>query len=128
MQNLRSLRPLLPSVREKEVLRRWLLPQRFIRHQAFDAGFDQNELAEARKWHQSFRITNLPEGNTSFSRSSGPGGQHVNKCVRRNSCSHRNRHVDWTQDRDEGYNNVVRQPADGYSSKASPSRASVVQI
>ncbi|KAK1757291.1 meiotically up-regulated gene 82 protein [Echria macrotheca] len=79
MQSLRSLRPLLPSVREKEVLRPWLFAQRFIRHQAFDAGFDQNELAEARKWHQSFRITNLPEGNTSFSRSSGPGGQHVNK-------------------------------------------------
>ncbi|KAK4203500.1 hypothetical protein QBC40DRAFT_262347 [Triangularia verruculosa] len=52
---------------------------RFIRHQAFDASFDDEELSEARKWHQSFKIDNLPEGNTSFARSSGPGGQHVNK-------------------------------------------------
>ncbi|GAB1317556.1 Putative translation release factor [Madurella fahalii] len=53
--------------------------QRFLRHQAFDASFDQDELAEARKWHESFRINSLPLGSTSFSRSSGPGGQHVNK-------------------------------------------------
>jgi peptidyl-tRNA hydrolase ICT1 len=52
-----------------------------VRHQAFDATFDQDQLAEARKWHQSFQVSSLPEGNTSFSRSSGPGGQHVNKFV-----------------------------------------------
>ncbi|KAK4179352.1 hypothetical protein QBC36DRAFT_77329 [Triangularia setosa] len=52
---------------------------RFIRHQAFDASFDEEQLGEARKWHQSFRMDSLPEGNTSFARSSGPGGQHVNK-------------------------------------------------
>ncbi|KAL2260179.1 hypothetical protein VTK26DRAFT_5912 [Humicola hyalothermophila] len=53
--------------------------QKAVRHQAFDASFDQDELAEARKWHQSFNINSLPQGDTSFSRSSGPGGQHVNK-------------------------------------------------
>lgn len=58
-------------------------PQRSVRHEAFDASFDQDELAEARKWHQSFNITRLPEGNTSYARSSGPGGQHVNKFVLR---------------------------------------------
>lgn len=55
--------------------------QRYVRHQAFDASLDPDELAEARKWHRSFQISQLPQGNTSFSRSSGPGGQHVNKFV-----------------------------------------------
>ncbi|KAK0649432.1 hypothetical protein B0T16DRAFT_410071 [Cercophora newfieldiana] len=50
-----------------------------IRHQAFEAGFDKEQLDEARKWHKSFKPESLPEGNTTFSRSSGPGGQHVNK-------------------------------------------------
>ncbi|KXX77287.1 Meiotically up-regulated gene 82 protein [Madurella mycetomatis] len=74
------LRPLPYSVTE------WLRSQvsfvsiqRSVRHQAFDASFDQDELAEARKWHKSFQVNNLPLGSTSFSRSSGPGGQHVNK-------------------------------------------------
>ncbi|KAK3899551.1 hypothetical protein C8A05DRAFT_18026 [Staphylotrichum tortipilum] len=66
---------------------RWLPLERFavpasrrsVRHQAFDAAFDQEQLAEARKWRHSFHIESLPAGNTSFSRSSGPGGQHVNK-------------------------------------------------
>lgn len=55
--------------------------QRSVRHQAFDANLDQDQLAEARKWHQSFQLANIPAGNTTFSRSSGPGGQHVNKFV-----------------------------------------------
>lgn len=55
--------------------------QRSVRHQAFDANLDQDQLAEARKWHQSFQLANIPAGNTIFSRSSGPGGQHVNKFV-----------------------------------------------
>jgi hypothetical protein len=38
-------------------------------------------LAEARKWHQTFKLSSIPEGKTTYSRSSGPGGQHVNKCV-----------------------------------------------
>ncbi|KAK3321584.1 hypothetical protein B0H66DRAFT_175389 [Apodospora peruviana] len=56
-----------------------LLSTRFARHQAFDAGLDQDQLAEARKWFQTLRPDLLPKGNTVYSRSSGPGGQHVNK-------------------------------------------------
>jgi peptidyl-tRNA hydrolase ICT1 len=56
-----------------------LILERSIRNQAFDAGYDQDELLEARKWHSAFREDNLPTGQTSYSRSSGPGGQHVNK-------------------------------------------------
>ncbi|KXJ90755.1 hypothetical protein Micbo1qcDRAFT_72701 [Microdochium bolleyi] len=55
------------------------LRSRTFQHQAFEASFDQEELAEARKWHASFDESNLPRGETTFSRSSGPGGQHVNK-------------------------------------------------
>ncbi|KAK3346760.1 hypothetical protein B0T25DRAFT_287130 [Lasiosphaeria hispida] len=53
--------------------------QRSIRHQAFETGYDPEKIAEARKWRQSFQSSSIPPGNTSFSRSSGPGGQHVNK-------------------------------------------------
>ena len=59
-----------------------MVTTRLARHQAFDAGFDQDELAEARKWHKSFKPSTLPQGDTSFSRSSGAGGQHVNKFVK----------------------------------------------
>ncbi|KAH8903301.1 hypothetical protein BR93DRAFT_199481 [Coniochaeta sp. PMI_546] len=52
---------------------------RSIRHQAFDDAFDADELSEARKWRQSFHASSIPRGQTIFSRSSGPGGQHVNK-------------------------------------------------
>ncbi|KAI1370826.1 hypothetical protein F4677DRAFT_451008 [Hypoxylon crocopeplum] len=52
---------------------------RAIQHEAYDAAFDQDDLAEARKWHTSFNENSLPKGQTSYSRSSGPGGQHVNK-------------------------------------------------
>lgn len=52
---------------------------RTIQHQAYDAAFDQDDLTEARKWYTSFTESNLPKGQTSYSRSSGPGGQHVNK-------------------------------------------------
>lgn len=75
-------------IRPSLILGRWPLSpwpvpvsQRSVRHQAFDALFDQDQLAEARKWHQSFQLSNLPQGTTTYSRSSGPGGQHVNKCV-----------------------------------------------
>lgn len=54
---------------------------RFKRYQAFDAEFDKDALAEARSWFQSFTPTQLPKGNTTYARSSGPGGQHVNKYV-----------------------------------------------
>ncbi|KAM0811490.1 hypothetical protein AB5N19_11846 [Seiridium cardinale] len=56
-----------------------LIFSRSARNQAFDADFDQDELADARKWHSSFNEDNLPKGHTHYSRSSGPGGQHVNK-------------------------------------------------
>lgn len=46
---------------------------------AFDAQIDADDLAEARKWHGSFDGSGLPRGTTAFARSSGPGGQHVNK-------------------------------------------------
>ncbi|ROT35780.1 hypothetical protein SODALDRAFT_51123 [Sodiomyces alkalinus F11] len=52
---------------------------RSARFQAFDTSFDADELREARAWHQAFDETRLPKGQTSFARSSGPGGQHVNK-------------------------------------------------
>ncbi|KAK8055012.1 hypothetical protein PG993_000239 [Apiospora rasikravindrae] len=52
---------------------------RSVRHQAFDATFEQDELEEARSWYASFNESKLPKGQTSYSRSSGPGGQHVNK-------------------------------------------------
>ncbi|RKL33688.1 hypothetical protein BFJ72_g9912 [Fusarium proliferatum] len=52
---------------------------RFKRYQAFDTGLDQEALSEARSWFESFSSTQLPKGNTTYARSSGPGGQHVNK-------------------------------------------------
>ncbi|KAL1835994.1 hypothetical protein VTJ49DRAFT_5707 [Mycothermus thermophilus] len=81
MQYRHVWRPTLNTVTGGHLSGLWLLRlvRRAVRHQAFEASFDQEQLAEARKWHQSFRISSLPEGTTSFSRSSGPGGQHVNK-------------------------------------------------
>ncbi|KAI0838481.1 hypothetical protein F5Y06DRAFT_296559 [Hypoxylon sp. FL0890] len=52
---------------------------RSVQHQAHEAAFEEDDLAEARKWHLSFNKDGLPKGQTSYSRSSGPGGQHVNK-------------------------------------------------
>ncbi|CAK7208804.1 hypothetical protein SCUCBS95973_000233 [Sporothrix curviconia] len=49
------------------------------RYAAFDSGFDPDDLKAARQWRQSFTQDALPKGNTTYSRSSGPGGQHVNK-------------------------------------------------
>lgn len=54
---------------------------RSIKYQPFDSGHDEADLAEARSWHQSFTEESLPKGKTTYSRSSGPGGQHVNKLV-----------------------------------------------
>ncbi|KAI0533102.1 peptidyl-tRNA hydrolase domain-containing protein [Xylaria digitata] len=56
-----------------------LIHLRRVRYQAYDALFDQDDLDEAQKWHVSFSEKSLPKGQTSYSRSSGPGGQHVNK-------------------------------------------------
>jgi peptidyl-tRNA hydrolase ICT1 len=55
------------------------VPHRTIRGQAYEASFDPDELEDAREWHASFKNADLPRGETSYSRSSGPGGQHVNK-------------------------------------------------
>ncbi|KAM0525473.1 hypothetical protein ACHAPE_000178 [Trichoderma viride] len=52
---------------------------RFKRYEAFDARLDQDALAEARLWYSSFDASQLPKGSTTYARSSGPGGQHVNK-------------------------------------------------
>ncbi|KAH7155224.1 hypothetical protein B0J13DRAFT_221100 [Dactylonectria estremocensis] len=56
-----------------------LFSPRFKRYQAYDAELDKDALAEARSWYQSFTPAQLPKGNTTYARSSGPGGQHVNK-------------------------------------------------
>ncbi|KAI1290572.1 hypothetical protein F5Y03DRAFT_401171 [Xylaria venustula] len=56
-----------------------LVHLRNVRYQAHDALFDQDDLEEARRWYASFDKDSLPKGQTSYSRSSGPGGQHVNK-------------------------------------------------
>ncbi|KAI0968459.1 hypothetical protein F4678DRAFT_464526 [Xylaria arbuscula] len=56
-----------------------LVHLRTLRYQAHDALFDQDDLEEARRWYASFDRGSLPKGQTSYSRSSGPGGQHVNK-------------------------------------------------
>ncbi|CEJ91901.1 hypothetical protein VHEMI07584 [[Torrubiella] hemipterigena] len=51
----------------------------YKRYDAFDAHLDPEVLAEARRWRKGFDWSMLPEGSTTFARSSGPGGQHVNK-------------------------------------------------
>ena len=55
------------------------------RYEAFDAHLDKDALAEARAWFAKFEDSQLPKGNTTFARSSGAGGQHVNKY---GLCSH----------------------------------------
>lgn len=44
---------------------------------------DEEEVAAARKWLAKFDADTIPRSicDISFSRSSGPGGQNVNKCV-----------------------------------------------
>ncbi|KAK0384404.1 hypothetical protein NLU13_8491 [Sarocladium strictum] len=57
-----------------------LVPQiRSKRYEAFGSDMDQEAVAEARSWYQKFDTSLLPKGTTTFARSSGPGGQHVNK-------------------------------------------------
>ncbi|KAH6605980.1 hypothetical protein Trco_005133 [Trichoderma cornu-damae] len=57
----------------------WSQPVRCKRYEAYDARLDQDALAEARLWYNSFDASQLPKGSTTYARSSGPGGQHVNK-------------------------------------------------
>ncbi|KAK7403558.1 hypothetical protein QQX98_010650 [Neonectria punicea] len=73
---IRSLRPWKSSLGP---LSNTLSPARFKRYQAFEAELDRDALAEARSWYQSFSPAQLPKGNITYTRSSGPGGQHVNK-------------------------------------------------
>lgn len=72
------------AVRPRSIASRSPLPLPFLsvrckRYQAFDADLDHDALNEARSWFQSFKPEHLPQGNTTYARSSGPGGQHVNK-------------------------------------------------
>lgn len=53
--------------------------RRLARTEAFEASIDPSELTEARKWQQSVSKDSMPKGTTTYARSSGPGGQHVNK-------------------------------------------------
>lgn len=55
--------------------------RRWRSFQAFDANLDQEALAEARDWFSKFDESALPKGSTTYTRSQGPGGQHVNKSV-----------------------------------------------
>ncbi|KAL2210841.1 hypothetical protein CC79DRAFT_1366221 [Sarocladium strictum] len=52
---------------------------RLKRFEAFGSQLDQDALHQARTWFRQFNASQLPKGSTTFSRSSGPGGQHVNK-------------------------------------------------
>ncbi|KAI0517057.1 peptidyl-tRNA hydrolase domain-containing protein [Xylaria bambusicola] len=56
-----------------------LVHVRRIRYQPHDAWLDQDDINEAYKWHASFTKDSLPKPHNTYSRSSGPGGQHVNK-------------------------------------------------
>ncbi|GJC77679.1 putative uncharacterized protein YOL114C [Colletotrichum liriopes] len=71
------LRPIRPTLRNPFI--RPLQPVRWARYQAFEAEFDSEELERARSWHKTFDGSQLPKGQTTYARSSGPGGQHVNK-------------------------------------------------
>ena len=73
--------------RPAAIMRVWALPllssvqsvRATSRYQAYDSGFDPDDLQEAREWKKRFEKSRLPKGQTSYSRSSGPGGQNVNK-------------------------------------------------
>jgi len=76
---------MLPSwfpIRPPSAKRLWPSSLGFVRtarYEAYDCGLDDDEVSAARAWYQTFRQANLPSGNTVYSRSSGAGGQHVNK-------------------------------------------------
>lgn len=56
-----------------------LVTTRGKRYEAFDAHLDKEALNEARAWFAGLNASQLPKGSTTFARSSGAGGQHVNK-------------------------------------------------
>ncbi|KAL7951511.1 hypothetical protein V8C42DRAFT_304294 [Trichoderma barbatum] len=72
-------RTLLPAIASLQPRLAFSQPVRFKRYEAYDARLDQDVLAEARLWYNSFDASQLPTGSTTYARSSGPGGQHVNK-------------------------------------------------
>ncbi|KAF4126050.1 peptidyl-tRNA hydrolase ICT1, partial [Geosmithia morbida] len=79
---LRLLRTLSHHHHHHGIQSRLLLPlttTRGRRYEAFDARLDRDSLSEARAWFSKLDASLLPRGNTTFSRSSGAGGQHVNK-------------------------------------------------
>lgn len=68
----------LRAIRSSNV--RWpIVTTRPKRYEAFDAHLDKDALAETRAWFAKFEDSQLPKGSTTFARSSGAGGQHVNK-------------------------------------------------
>ena len=77
VHSLAIARPL--QARKAPPLIHVLRERRYKRYEAFDAHLDKEVLAEARSWFDTFDASQLPKGNTTFARSSGPGGQHVNK-------------------------------------------------
>lgn len=56
-----------------------IVTTRSKQYEAFDAHLDKDALADARAWFARFEVSQLPKGSTTFARSSGAGGQHVNK-------------------------------------------------
>lgn len=60
-------------------------PLRIFRHFASGTEWeaDKEKIAAAREWLQKFNAETIPRniGDVTFSRSSGPGGQNVNKCA-----------------------------------------------
>jgi hypothetical protein len=90
------------------------LSVRFNRHQAYEDSFDPIDLLEARIWRHAFDISRIPKGQTIFSRSSGPGGQHVNKYVYPSSPRSYHEMLMTPQDRDKSNNNLARIPTDAH--------------
>lgn len=56
-----------------------LVATRGKRYEAFDANLDKEALAETHAWFSKLDKSQLPKGDVKFARSSGAGGQHVNK-------------------------------------------------
>lgn len=103
--------------------------RRLVRYQAFDAAFDPDELAEARRWRQGFNESSIPKGDTTFTRSSGPGGQHVNKSVVSTVSSFLPIYVpDLLQDRDQGNHNLGSIRITAGFAKVDASSLAIIQV
>ena len=77
---------MLRHVTIRTALRPWNYPieVRTFAAKRHGSGADEAELDAARKWLARLDSDTIPRNlcEISFSRSSGPGGQNVNKCVR----------------------------------------------